>query len=49
VSGVDRFILASLTPFAGWTAADLDGLLAPAHARRFDNAALPQRLTRTFA
>jgi CRP-like cAMP-binding protein len=39
VSGVDRSVLAGLEPFAGWAAADLDALLAPAHARRFDKGA----------
>jgi len=39
VSGVDRSVLAGLKPFAGWPAADLDALLAPAHARRFDKGA----------
>ena len=39
MSGVDRSILAGLEPFAGWPAADLDALLAPAHARRFDKGA----------
>jgi CRP-like cAMP-binding protein len=39
VSGVDRSVLAGLQPFAGWAAADLDALLAPAHARRFDKGA----------
>jgi len=41
VSGVDRTVLAGLKPFAGWAAADLDALLAPAHARRFDKGAAP--------
>ena len=36
MSGVDRSVLADLKPFVGWPAADLDALLAPAHARRFD-------------
>ncbi len=39
MSGVDRSVLAGLKPFAGWPAADLDALLAPAHARRFDKGA----------
>jgi CRP/FNR family transcriptional regulator, nitrogen oxide reductase regulator len=39
MSGVDRSIVAGLKPFAGWPAADLDALLAPAHARRFDKGA----------
>ena len=39
MSGVDRSVLASLKPFAGWPAADLDALLAPAHARRYDKGA----------
>jgi CRP-like cAMP-binding protein len=39
VSGVDRSVVAGLKPFAGWPAADLDALLAPAHARRFDKGA----------
>ncbi len=39
MSGVDRSVLAGLKPFAGWAAADLDALLAPAHARRFDKGA----------
>lgn len=36
MSTVDRSVVAGLKPFAGWAAADLDALLAPAHARRFD-------------
>ena len=32
MSGVDRSVLAGLEPFAGWAAADLDALLAPARA-----------------
>jgi CRP-like cAMP-binding protein len=39
VSGVDRSVVAGLKPFAGWPAPDLDALLAPAHARRFDKGA----------
>jgi CRP-like cAMP-binding protein len=39
VSGVDRSVVVGLKPFAGWAAADLDALLAPAHARRFDKGA----------
>jgi len=39
MSGVDRSVLAELKPFVGWPAADLDALLAPAHARRFDKGA----------
>jgi CRP-like cAMP-binding protein len=39
VSGVDRSVVAGLEPFADWAAADLDALLAPAHARRFDKGA----------
>ena len=39
MSGVDRSVVAGLKPFAGWPAADLDALLAPARARRFDKGA----------
>ena len=39
MSGVDRSVLASLKPFVGWPAADLDALLAPAHPHRYDKGA----------